>query len=57
MSTYSGRLVSARLFWVALELSKATQLCVFILGMGYLSLGVFMRVFRVRYGYAYSLLK
>ncbi len=32
-----------------MELCEAAQLCVFILGMGYFSLGVLRRVFGVRY--------
>ena len=32
-----------------MELCKAAQLCVFILGVQYLNLGVLMHVFRVRY--------
>ena len=36
-------------YGVAVELGKAAQLCVFILGMGYLSLGVLRCVFGVRY--------
>ena len=49
-STYSGRLAAARLFIAAaMELCKAAQLCVFILGTWYLGLGVLRHVFGVRY--------
>ncbi len=41
VSTYSGRLVSARhLYSATVEPGKAAQLCVFILGMRYFYLGV-----------------
>ena len=48
VSTYSGGLALARyLYKVAVELGKAAQLCVFILG--YLYLGVLKCVFRIWY--------
>ncbi len=41
----------------AVELCQAAQLCVYILGMQYLSLGVLGHVFGVRYAYSSLLLQ
>ena len=50
MCQHTPGVVSARhLYGAAAELGKATQLCVFILGTQYLSLGVLRCVFGVRY--------
>ena len=50
MSAYSGGLASARhLKMAAVEPGETTQLCVYILGIRYFSLGVLRHVFGVRY--------
>ena len=45
-----GARFSKAFYRVVAELCQAAQLCVFILGMRYLSLGVLKHVFGVRYG-------